>query len=205
MSHRTWLLFICPAANLASRHTPETVTPSLGRDCAFARRQKWLLAKQQRMMILGDFLPSVPPPRLRKDVRRAALQYGKYTMSDLMLVLAYREPTAHSEPEGGYGCRTPLGSRPKIRGWAFSTLLWMDQPGVGDDGAFRATDTGVTWRCLHAMQSANRDCNHAIMMAIMQQRHVRQSRSTSTNNNSYYFNVIIYLSIYELGARHSYR
>ena len=43
------------------------------------------------------------------------------------------------------------------------------------------------------------------MMAIMQQRHVRQSRSTSTNNNSYYFNVIIYLSIYELGARHSYR
>jgi len=49
-------------------------------------------------------------------------------------------------------------------------------------GAFRETDTGVTWRCLHAMQSANRDCNHAIMMAIMQrQRHVRQSRSTSTN------------------------
>ena len=91
MYHRTWLLFTCPAANLASRHTPETVTPSLGRDCAFARRQKWLLAKQQRMMILGDFLPSVPPPRLRKDVRRAALQYGKYTMSDLMLVLAYRE------------------------------------------------------------------------------------------------------------------
>ena len=43
------------------------------------------------MIILGDFLPSVPPPRLRKDVRRAALQYGKYTMSDLMLVLAYRE------------------------------------------------------------------------------------------------------------------
>eukprot|EP00966_Prymnesium_polylepis_P174910 4047698-Prymnesium_polylepis.2 len=39
-------------------------------------------------------------------------------------------------------------------------------------------------------------------MAIMQQRHVRQIRSTSTNNNSYYFNVIIYLSIYELGARH---
>eukprot|EP00966_Prymnesium_polylepis_P152127 3514049-Prymnesium_polylepis.1 len=30
--------------------------PSLGRDCAFARRQKGLLAKQQRMMILGDFL-----------------------------------------------------------------------------------------------------------------------------------------------------
>ena len=48
-------------------------------------------------------------------------------------------------------------------------------------GAFRATDTGVTWRSLHAMQSANRDCNHAITMAIMQQRHVRQSRSTSTN------------------------
>ena len=116
-SHRTWLLFTCPAANLASRHTPETVTPSLGRDCAFARRQKWLPAKQQHMMILGGFFPSVPPPRLRKDVRRAALQYGKYTMSDLMLVFAYRERTAHSEPEGGYGCRTPIGSRPKIRGW----------------------------------------------------------------------------------------
>eukprot|EP00966_Prymnesium_polylepis_P086961 2012652-Prymnesium_polylepis.1 len=48
-------------------------------------------------------------------------------------------------------------------------------------GAFRATDTGVTCRCLHAVQSANRDCNHAIVMTIMQQRHVRQSRSTSTN------------------------
>ena len=42
-------------------------------------------------MFLGDFFPSVPPPRLRKDARRAALQYGKYTMSDLMLVLAYLE------------------------------------------------------------------------------------------------------------------
>mmetsp|Transcript_43700 Transcript_43700/g.128671 ORF Transcript_43700/g.128671 Transcript_43700/m.128671 type:complete len:388 (+) Transcript_43700:96-1259(+) len=77
----------------------------------------------------------------------------------------------------------------------------MDQPSVGDDGAFRATDTGVTWRCLHAMQSANRDCNHATMMSIMQQRHVRQSRSTSTN----VIHVIIYLSIYELGARHRQR
>eukprot|EP00966_Prymnesium_polylepis_P048975 1133484-Prymnesium_polylepis.1 len=39
-------------------------------------------------------------------------------------------------------------------------------------------------------------------MAIMQrQRHVRQSRSTSTN----VIHVIIYLSIYELGARHSRR
>eukprot|EP00966_Prymnesium_polylepis_P021749 499970-Prymnesium_polylepis.1 len=90
MYHRTWLLFTCPAANLASRHTPETVTPSHGRDCAFARRQKWLLAKQLRMMILGDSLSSDPPPRLRKDVRRAALQHGKYMMSDPILVLAYR-------------------------------------------------------------------------------------------------------------------
>eukprot|EP00966_Prymnesium_polylepis_P198213 4593231-Prymnesium_polylepis.1 len=57
----------------------------------------------------------------------------------------------------------------------------MDKPGVGNDGAFRATDTGVTWHRLHAMQSANHDCNHAIMMVIMQQRHVLQSRSTSTN------------------------
>eukprot|EP00966_Prymnesium_polylepis_P082666 1914193-Prymnesium_polylepis.1 len=62
-----WLLSTCLAATLASRHTPETVTPSLGRDCVFAKRQKWLLAKQQRMMILGDLLPSVPPPQLRKD------------------------------------------------------------------------------------------------------------------------------------------
>eukprot|EP00966_Prymnesium_polylepis_P141784 3273753-Prymnesium_polylepis.1 len=43
--------------------------------------------------------------------------------------------------------------------------------------AFRAIDTGVTWRCLHAMQNQPiGDCNHAIMMAIMQQRHVRQIR-----------------------------
>jgi hypothetical protein len=63
----------------------------------------------------------------------------------------------------------------------------------------------ATWRCLHAMQSANRDCNHAITMAIIQQRHVRQSTAVGVLQPiQYYFNVIIYLSIYELGARHSF-
>eukprot|EP00966_Prymnesium_polylepis_P219819 5084945-Prymnesium_polylepis.1 len=64
------------------------------------------------MMILGDFFPSVPRPAAvaeRCQTGCAAIwQVPKYTMSDLMLVLAYREPMAHSEPEGGYGCRTPL-------------------------------------------------------------------------------------------------
>eukprot|EP00966_Prymnesium_polylepis_P233513 5400611-Prymnesium_polylepis.2 len=41
-----------------------------------------------------------------------------------------------------------------------------------------------------------------IGMRIVQQRHARQSGGV-LQPESYYFNVIIYLSIYELGARHS--
>eukprot|EP00966_Prymnesium_polylepis_P029487 685129-Prymnesium_polylepis.1 len=102
------------------------------------------------------------------------------------------------------------GPGTKLRG--VHLRAWVSGPGEdsGCRGFQRATDTGVTWRRLHAIVntiSQSRLQSHAIMMTIMQQRHVRGSsnsktkygfRSTSTNVIYTTSKVIINLSIYEL-------
>eukprot|EP00966_Prymnesium_polylepis_P177746 4116161-Prymnesium_polylepis.1 len=80
-----------------------------------------------------------------------------------------------------------------------STLLWTDQPGVGDDGAFKATDTGSRGAACNRPIVIAINSHQAIMMAIMQRRH------TLVKVGVIQPNVIIHLSIHELSARHSYR
>eukprot|EP00966_Prymnesium_polylepis_P076015 1762440-Prymnesium_polylepis.1 len=62
---------------------------------------------------------------------------------------------AHFRPEGGHGCRTPLGSRPKLDDGPFYSTLDRPTRRRGDAGAFRATDIGSRGvACMHAISQS---------------------------------------------------